>query len=117
MGPDTIEKSAAYARRIDDIRSVSLTIAEIAEISGVKERQVYHWINGEHPPRGRSKDRLLDLHYVVEQLKDVYRPEGVDIWLHGRNKNLNGKRPIDLLRAGDFEYALDEIERLKSGAM
>jgi hypothetical protein len=53
----------------------------------------------------------------VDQLNEVYTPEGVEIWLRGRNRSLDGRKPIDLLRAGDFETVLYAIERLKTGAM
>ena len=48
-------------------------------------------------------------------LNSVYTTEGVDIWLHGRNRALEGQRPIDLLAAGEFEVVLAEIERLRGG--
>jgi hypothetical protein len=47
----------------------------------------------------------------------VYKPEGVDIWVHGRNRDLGGQKPIDLLHAGRFEEVLAAVERLASGAM
>jgi len=47
----------------------------------------------------------------------VYRPEGIDIWVYGRNRDLGGQRPIDLLRRGDFAAALNAVERLDAGAM
>jgi Protein of unknown function (DUF2384) len=109
--------SGGYARIVEDIRETALTSAEIAEITGVKERQVHHWASGAHRPQGIKRDRLLDVAYIVDQLKDVYTPEGVDIWLHGRNESLGGQRPIDLLRAGDFQTVLYAVERLKTGAM
>jgi len=101
---------------VRDVRDVALTIDEVGEITGVRPRQVHHWLTGAHKPQGASKERLLELHYLVDQLRDVYTPEGVDIWLHGRNRLLNGRRPLDLLRDGDFESVLYAIERLKSGA-
>ena len=45
-------------------------------------------------------DRLLEIHYIVQALRDVYTPEGVDIWIHARNRSLSGQRPIDLLVDG-----------------
>jgi len=50
-------------------------------------------------------------------LEEVYTPEGIDIWLHGRNRSLGGQRPIDLLRENDFDTVLDAIDRLRTGAM
>ncbi len=76
-----------------------------------------NWVSGANRPTGQTRDRLLEVHYIVEQLRDVYSPEGIDIWLHGRNRTLDGQRPIDLLREGAFEEILHAVERLTAGAM
>jgi uncharacterized protein (DUF2384 family) len=107
----------AYKQIVNGIRSASLTAAELAEIVGVRERQIQHWAAGVHKPQGEARDRLLEVRYIVDQLRDVYTPEGIDIWLHGRNRSLEGRRPIDLLRTGDFRTVLAAIERLQAGAM
>lgn len=112
-----LAESGLYARLVDDMRDAVLTNAELAEITGVKTRQVQHWASGAHRPQGAAKDKLLELHYIIERLREVYTPEGADIWLHGRNRGLDGEKPIDLLRAGEFERVLAAIERLASGAM
>lgn len=112
-----LAESGLYARLVDDLREGVLTNAELAEITGVKTRQVQHWASGTHRPQGDAKDRLLELHYIVERLLEVYKPEGADIWLHGRNRDLGSDKPIDLLRAGSFERVLAAVERLASGAM
>lgn len=113
----TVMESGYYARIIKELRETALTTAELAEIAGVRDRQVHHWAAGTHRPKGEKRDRLLETAYIVEQLADVYKPEGVDIWLHGRNKSLGGERPIDLLRARNFTAVLNAVERLKTGAM
>jgi hypothetical protein len=109
--------SGLYARLVDDLHEGVLTNAEVAEITGVKVRQVQHWASGAHRPQGESRDRLLELHYIVERLREVYKPEGADIWVHGRNRSLGGAKPIDLLREGEFARVLAAVERLASGAM
>lgn len=48
-------------------------------------------------------------------LADVYKPEGVAIWLHGRKRSLGERRPIDLLREGEHEAVFAAIERLRAG--
>jgi hypothetical protein len=111
-----LAQSGLYARIVNDVREVALTVEEVGEITHVRPRQVHHWLAGSHRPQGDSKERLLELHYIVDQLRDVYTPEGVDIWLHGRNRKLQSRRPIDLLREGDFETVLYAVEQLKAGA-
>lgn len=113
----TLMESGYYKRIIQEMRETALTTSEIAAITQVKDRQVYHWSAGTHRPQGQARDRLLETAYIVEALKDVYKPEGVDIWIHGRNRSLNGQRPIDLLERGEFAPVLNAIERLRTGAM
>jgi uncharacterized protein (DUF2384 family) len=114
---ETLGESGLYAKYVADLREGVFTNAEVAEITGVKSRQVQHWASGAHRPQGDAKERLLELHYIVEQLRDVYTAEGVDIWIHGRNRTLGARRPIDLLAEGKFKEVLAAIERLTSGAM
>lgn len=114
---EALAKSGLYAKLVGDLREGVLTNAELAGITGVKSRQVQHWASGAHRPQGEAKDRLLELHYIVDRLLDVYTPEGVDIWLHGRNRSLEAQKPIDLLAEGKFEQVLAAVERLASGAM
>jgi hypothetical protein len=106
-----------FSKIVDDVRAVALTTGELARVTGVEERQVYNWASGASRPRGETKDRLLEVHYIVNELREVYTPEGADIWIHARNRSLRGAKPIDLLIEGDFEAVLAAIERLKTGAM
>ncbi|MQA73753.1 MAG: DUF2384 domain-containing protein [Solirubrobacterales bacterium] len=101
-----------YARLVAELREV-LTAREIAGASGVAERQVHHWRAGETRPRGEARERLLELHYVLEGLRDVYTPEGIEVFWHGRNRDLEGRRPIDLAQAGEFERLVELVGRLR----
>jgi len=112
-----LAESGLYSRIVTGVREGSITSAEVAEITGVRERQVQNWVSGTHRPTGGTRDRLLELHYIVEELRDIYTPEGIDIWIHGRNRSLGGKRPIDLLREGAFEEVLNAVEQLATGSM
>lgn len=111
------EGTGIYPRIVSDIRSASITSSDLAAIAGVNERQVHNWAAGANKPSGRTRDRLLETHYIVGLLSEIYTPEGVEVWLHGRNRTLEGERPIDLLREGDFKAVLDAVERLAVGAM
>jgi transcriptional regulator with XRE-family HTH domain len=106
-----------YPRIIEDLRDSGLSGADVARIVGVAERQVRNWASGGNTPSGRNRDRLLELHYVAQQLRDVYSREGSEIWLHGRKRSLAGQRPIDLLAKGAFQEILDAVERLNAGAV
>jgi len=107
---------ATYVERVRRVRR-GLTTSEVADVVAVQPRQVQHWASGSHRPQGRAKERLLELDYIVEMLGEVYDDEGIEIWLHGKNRSLDGQRPLDLLVSGDFQTVLASVERLTSGAM
>jgi len=111
------QSGASYSLVVGRIRDAGVTSAELANIVGVGERQVQHWAAGSSKPAMNTRERLIDLFYVVDQLEEVYRPEGVEIWIHSRNKVLDGARPIDLLRRGEFGPVIDAVESLTHGAM
>jgi hypothetical protein len=110
---DTPE-SPLYRRVVADARR-ALSIAEIGAITGVGDRAVQKWAQGASRPEGASRERLLELKYVIEQLSDVYDDEGIEIWLHARQRAFEGRPPLDLLRQGRFEEVLHIIERLAGG--
>jgi hypothetical protein len=106
-----------YARIVEEVKDGGLSSLDVAQVIGVAERQVRNWSAGANTPSGRNRDRLLELHYLVRLLREVYTREGAEIWLHGRKRSLKGKRPIDLLETGKSDVVLDAIERLRAGAM
>lgn len=107
-------RSPLYRHVVADARR-ALSLVEIGQIAGASERAVQNWASGASSPEGLKRDRLLELKYVIEELSDVYTDEGVEIWLHGRQKSLGGRRPLDLLRDGEFEAVLAAVERLAGG--
>ncbi len=84
-----------FAGVVADVRDV-LTVPEIAEATGVKERQVHHWANGSHSPKGDARDRLLVLRQVIGQLKLTMGNEQIKVWLFSPQPEVGG-RPIDFI--------------------
>lgn len=113
----SLTETGLYARLVEDVREQLLTSQELADVIGVHPRQVSNWASGQNIPKGARRDRLLEVHYVVKLLREVYTREGAEIWLHGRKRSLDGKRPIDLMRDGHFPAVVHAIERLRAGSM
>ena len=107
----------SYALAVEKIRDVGVSSAELAELVGVGERQVQHWAAGSSRPSAASREHLVDIYYVVDQLEEIYKPEGIEIWLHSRNRLFAGQRPIEILRRGEFGRVIDAVESLTHGAM
>jgi hypothetical protein len=103
-----------YARIVSGLREVVGT-DDLARVIGIHSRQVQNWAAGRNRPQGENRDQLLGVHYLVQRLRDVYQPEGVEIWLHARNREFGGQPPLDLLVAGEYERVLAAVERLADG--
>jgi transcriptional regulator with XRE-family HTH domain len=108
--------SLAYSRIVEEVTDSGVTQTELGSVVGVALRTVQNWASGDTIPAGLKARRLLDLQYIVRELRTAYTDEGVQIWLHSRNRNLDRKRPIDMLAAGELDQVLTEAERV-AGAM
>jgi DNA-binding transcriptional regulator YiaG len=114
--PEQGPENLTYLRIVDQVTRTGISQRELGEAVGASVRTVQNWASGQAAPRGNSRERLLDVQYVVEELRDVYTDEGIEIWLRARNRNFGGRRPIDLITAGDIDTVLHEAQRL-AGAM
>jgi DNA-binding transcriptional regulator YiaG len=114
--PPEAPENLTYLRIVEQVTRTGISQRELGEAVGASTRTVQNWASGQAAPRGASRERLLDVQYVMEELRDVYTDEGIEIWLRARNRNLNGERPIDLITRGDVDTVLHEAQRL-AGAM
>jgi DNA-binding transcriptional regulator YiaG len=105
-----------YLRIVEQVTGSGISQRELSAAVGASVRSVQNWASGETAPRGASREKLLDVQFMVDELRSVYTDEGIEIWLHARNRNLGGSRPIDLLTSGEVEPVLEEAQRL-SGVM
>lgn len=64
------------------------------------------------PPEPSDVERIGDL---LAALYDIYTPEGVGIWLRGKNANLGGATPIGLLRENEYRAVEREVRALTDG--
>ena len=108
-------RGEVYSRIVASIRE-AISTDELAKVIGVHPRQVQNWAAGRNRPQGENRDQLLGVHYLVQRLRDVYQLEGVEIWPHGRNREFDGQRPLDLLVAGEYDRVLAAVERLLDGS-
>lgn len=107
--------SVTYMRVVDQVTKAGITQAELAKAVGSGPRAVQNWASGQNAPRGESVKRLLDIRTVVELLGDSYTDEGIDIWLHSRNRNLDMRRPIDLIVEGQIDTVIDQAKWVAGG--
>lgn len=107
--------SVTYMRVVEEVTRAGITQVELAKAVGSGTRAVQNWASGQNTPRGETVKRLLDIRTVVELLGDSYTDEGIDIWLHARNRNLGMRRPIDLLIEGQIEEVIDQARWVAGG--
>lgn len=107
--------SATFRHVVEEVTNAGITQAELAEVVGSGTRAVQNWASGRNTPRGEAVKRLLDVHTVVQLLSDSYTDEGIDIWLHSRNRNLDLRRPVDLLVEGRIDDVIDQAKWVAGG--
>lgn len=73
-------------------------------------------LEGESVNESRS-EVLRDRAKVIEALNDLYRPEAHELWLGSPNLMLDGRKPHDLIEAGEAERVLDLISALCEGVI
>lgn len=111
----TDNNNVSFMRLIDGVTEHVFTQSELAAAVGAAERTVQNWASGHTKPRGDAATRVLDLVHLVQELGQVYTDEGIQIWLKSRNRNLNHRRPIDLLSEGHVDEVLEEVHRVVGG--
>lgn len=107
--------SDSYTRIVTAVTNAGITQTQLSQAVGSSLRTVQNWSKGDAAPAGARAQRLLDINYLVEELQNAYTTEGIQIWLHSRNRNLDGQRPIDLLTQGQFDAVLQEAQRITGG--
>lgn len=107
--------SVTYMRVVEEVTKAGITQAELAKAVGSGPRAVQNWASGANAPRGEAVKRLLDVRTVVELLSDSYTDEGVDIWLHSRNRNLDMRRPIDMIIDGQIDEVIEQAKWVAGG--
>ena len=108
------DKNVSYMRIVDDVTASVITQSELALAVGASPRTVQNWARGV-APRGKAALRLLDVQHVVRELRDVYNDEAIQIWLRSRNRNLEARRPIDLLAENRIDEVLAEVANIVRG--
>ena len=106
----------AIARKLAVIQQKGgMKSADIALILGARPETVSRWNKGRAFPQRGLEKLLLDLEYIVDQLSDFYEPTEARLWLHSRQKLLDGATPAQLIQAGRTEEVILIINQLRDG--
>jgi hypothetical protein len=97
------------------LRDYGLTQASIAKATGATVRSVRNW-QETSAIRPQNDERLRDLREIVLLLRETLTPRGVGQWLNARNRNLGGRRPIEVLSEGRANEVRDAATAYVEGA-
>lgn len=99
---------AQETRRIAELGH--LTAAQLATATGGDLSSARRWLRGTQAPTGVHAERALELAALVERLAQVMEPSYITVWLSKPVALLNDRRPIDVIRVGQFR----KVSRLVS---
>ena len=104
-------------RYIDELAATGgLKGTDIANIADVSSATVSRWKSGTHKPHPKAQLVLSDLHYIVGRLQEYYSAQEIRLWLYARHQQLEGRRAVDLIVAGESEAVLATLDRLDAEA-
>lgn len=122
---DTIEKEATAIGARNTVRlmrsQIGLTERDLADATGASTRTVRRWTKAARTNqmavrmRPETERHLDDLRSIVDLLKTTMDDQGVKDWLHARNYYLDHRRPIDVLRQGDYGLVHEAADALVEG--
>ena len=111
-GPET---GLTYLRILEEVTDSGITRTELSKAVGAAERTVQTWVAGTSKPTGlrapAAPGRTADRASAQRHL----HPRGDPNLARLRNRNLQLRRPIDLLEEGDIDAVLEEAGRISGG--
>lgn len=94
---------------------VELDQADLARVLDTNPRTIARWLHRQASPRPDSRERVLELIAVLEQLSGVVQAQAAHDWLFSPNQMLDHYKPVDLLRAGEYRRVLGAIDAIAEG--
>lgn len=87
---------------LDLRKRVAITQQDIMEATGASLGEVNAWLKREGGPVGEEAKLLGDLVTVVDRLALGLDPEGLPDWLRRKVPALEGRTPLEVVRAGGY---------------
>ncbi len=89
--------------------------ADLARVSATHPRSVVRWLTQETKPRRQAEERLLELRAVVNLARTVMQDDAARFWMRSPNRDLEYKKPLDLVATGQYERVIDLLLALSEG--
>lgn len=91
-----------------------LTAAHLAAATGGDESSARRWLRGLRAPTGERALRAVELTALVERLTHVMEATYVPVWLVKPIERLDDRRPVDVIRSGDYRSVSRLVASLES---
>lgn len=110
------KRSAANTiQRANEI--LGMNFSEVAEALGVQRQTVYRYRKLESVPNAEVQERLAKIREISYLLSEVFIDEDAQLeWLYSPVPLLRDRRPIDLIRKGEFDEVMSVLAGHYSGA-
>lgn len=108
--------SLAVQRLGEVMQETSIDSSGVARILAKDAKTVRRWLDRRATPRWEIKETVLALNVVLDRLANVVEPGSAEDWLFTPNEALSNRRPVDLIRQGEYRSVLDLIDAVGEGA-
>ncbi len=79
--PTALDNPESFSRIVSVVTGAGLTQAQLGQAVGSSLRTVQNWLPGDAIPTGQRVTKLLDISFLIDELKTAYTDEGIRIWL------------------------------------
>ena len=103
-------KEAVYVHEAAKLNGI-----DIARATGVADSTARAWLAGTRSPsRSHAAERLVELSAIVERLVRLMEPEYIAVWLRKPIRALDDRKPLDVIRDGDYREVSKLVAALES---
>lgn len=112
-----LEKESAAKAIHRAHEDLGLNYNEVASALGVHRQTVFRYRKHELVPSAEVQDRLAKIRELFFLLDEVFVDRDAQLeWLYGPVPMLRDRRPIDLIRKGEFDEVISVLAGHHSGA-
>ena len=112
-----LEKQSAANAIQRAYETLGLNYNEVAEAIGVHRQTVFRYRKLESVPSAEVQERLAEIREMSYLLSEVFVNQEAQLaWLYGPVPLLRDRRPIDLIRKGEFDEVMSVLAGHYSGA-
>ena len=110
-----VPASQAVKRLGEVMEETSIDTIGVARILSKDAKTVRRWLTSKTDPRWDVKETVLALNVVLERLAGIVQPGSAEDWLFTPVPALENRRPVELIREGDYRRVLDLIDAIGEG--